>query len=155
TASVIGKSFPQSILEKVAALSGFELAARLSVLRQRQFLSEQALFPEAQYAFKHPLTQEVAYKSQLSERRRRTHAAVARAIEELRADRLNEEAGVLAYHWEEAGDALQAARWHRRSARWTEDTDPSESLRHWNKVRDLLPGAVESAEKMSLRLEAC
>jgi hypothetical protein len=59
----------------------------------------------AKYAFKHPLTQEVAYRSQLTERRARVHAAAARAIEELGQGKLGEQAALLAYHWEHAGDA--------------------------------------------------
>lgn len=39
----------------------------------------------------HPLTQEVALGSQLGERRRRTHAAVARAIQSTLGDRLDDE----------------------------------------------------------------
>ena len=70
-----------------------------------EFVYEQALYPEAEYAFKHPLTQEVAYRSQLAERRARVHAAVARAIEELYAEKLDERAALLAHHWEGAGRA--------------------------------------------------
>src|SRR5438034_1085410 len=44
----------------------------------------------AEYAFKHPLTQELAYRSQLTERRGRVHAAVERAIEELESENLGE-----------------------------------------------------------------
>src|SRR5262249_10553034 len=91
----------------------------------------------------------------LSDRRMRLHAAIARAIEALRPDRLDEEAAVLAHHWEEAGDRLEAARWHRRAARRTEETDPSESLRRWHKVRAGLPEAAASPETTSLRIQAC
>jgi hypothetical protein len=62
---------------------------------------------------------------------------------------------VLAHHWEEAGDALQAARWHRRAALRTEETDPAESLRRWHKVRALLADAAVSPETTSLRMHAC
>ncbi len=41
---------------------------------EREFLYQEALYPEAEYSFKHPLTQEVAYRSQLAERRARVHA---------------------------------------------------------------------------------
>src|SRR2546426_8544403 len=48
-----------------------------------------SLYPELEYAFRHPLTQEVALHTQLSDRRRRVHAAIARAIAEVRAGRLD------------------------------------------------------------------
>ena len=85
----------------------------------------------AEYAFKHPLTQEVALGSQLQERRRQVHAAVARAIERQDAEHLDERAALLAHHWEEAGEALSAARWHRRAAEWVGRTDFAAATHHW------------------------
>jgi predicted ATPase len=59
---------------------------------------------------------DVAYRSQLAERRARLHAAVATALEKLRADRLGEHASLIAHHWEASGVRLEAARWKRRAA---------------------------------------
>ena len=72
----------------------------------------------AEYAFKHPLTQEVALESQLQSRRRRIHAEVARALEATYPQQQDERAAVIAHHLEQAGEALEAARWHRRAAEW-------------------------------------
>ncbi len=69
TASVIGKSFAKPILRRVANFPDDELVFSLGRLRQAEFLYDEAIYPEASYAFKHPLTQEVAYRSQLAERR--------------------------------------------------------------------------------------
>src|SRR5207253_4423655 len=79
TASVIGKDFPEPLLAAVAELPAEELKAALAALHRAEFVHEQALYPVVEYAFKHPLTQEVALGSQLKERRRQVHAAVARA----------------------------------------------------------------------------
>jgi class 3 adenylate cyclase len=155
TAALIGKEFPRSILERVADLAPADLSGALAGLERAEFIFERALYPEAEYAFRHPLTQEVALQSQLSDRRTRLHSAIARAIEALRPDRLDEEAGVLAHHWEEAGDRLQAARWHRRAALRREDDDPAESIGRWHKVRALLADAAISSETTSLRMQAC
>jgi tetratricopeptide (TPR) repeat protein len=155
TAALIGKEFPRPILERVTDLPAGDLSAAFAGLERAEFIFERALYPEAEYAFRHPLTQEVALQSQLSDRRTRLHAAIARAIEALRADRLDEEAGVLAHHWEEAGEPLEAVRWHRRAALRTEETDPAESLRRWHKVRALLAQAGVSPETTSLRMQAC
>jgi adenylate cyclase len=154
TASVIGKEFREPILQRVAELPDVERAGSLAKLVQGEFLFEQTLYPETEYAFKHPLTQEVAYRSQLSERRARTHAAVARAIEEVDAEKLDESAALLAHHWEEAGDALQAARWHSRAAEWAATSQLAEALRHWRKVRTLLENIPASAETMALGVTA-
>src|SRR5262249_60248320 len=108
----------EPILLAAATRPAGEVRAALATLKTHEFVYEQALYPVAEYAFKHPLTQEVALGSQLQERRRRTHATVARAIETAHAEKLDEQAALLAHHWEEAGEALRAARWHHRAAEW-------------------------------------
>ena len=107
-----------------------------------------------EYAFKHPLTQEVADRSQLKERRAETHAAVARVIEELSADRLDEEAALLAHHWAEAGEDLVAARWHARAARWIGVSNYTEAYAHWRRVVALITETEDSRDAIALRAEA-
>jgi tetratricopeptide (TPR) repeat protein len=80
---------------------------------------------------------------------------VARAIEELEADRLNERAPLLARHWEQAGDERQAARWHARAAEAAGYVDVPDSLFHWRRVRSLAARLPESAEMVDLQLRAC
>ena len=110
TAAVIGREFSEPVLARAAALGDGELEPVLRTLIAAEFLYEQELYPEALYAFKHPLTQEVAYQSQLGERRAAVHRRVAEALEELYAEKLDERAALLAQHWEAAGDPLAAAR---------------------------------------------
>jgi adenylate cyclase len=102
------------------------------------------------------LTQEVAYGSQLGERRSRLHVAVARAIEKVDAGNLDERAALLAHHWERAGEAMEAARWHARAARWVTGRGDPEAVRsHWLQVRRLLAELPDSPEKLGLDLMAC
>jgi adenylate cyclase len=154
TASVIGKRFSESVLRKVAGLAQMDLAASLAALGRGEFIHEESLYPEVEYAFKHPLTQEVAYRSQLTERRRVMHAAVARAIEGSYCDKIEERASELAYHWENAAEALEAARWHRRAAEWASTRDPRAALDHWQRAQHLLDPLPESAEICELALRA-
>ena len=151
TASVIGEKFSEPILRRVADLGDGELPAALHALTSAEFLYQEALYPEAEYSFKHPLTQEVAYRSQLAERRARVHAAVARAIEEIDSAKLGERAALLAYHWEHAGDAREAAKWHRRAAEWVGLNNSAEALRHWQSVRQLLDTLPETPENLAER----
>jgi class 3 adenylate cyclase/tetratricopeptide (TPR) repeat protein len=137
TAAVIGREFSAPVLSRVTPIEGRDLEAALRALVDGGFVYEEALYPHARYTFVHALTEEVAYRSQLGERRARTHAAVAAAIEELEADRLDERAALLAHHWMSARDSLQAARWHARAAAWAGFTDALEAVRHWRRVRDL------------------
>jgi adenylate cyclase len=155
TAAVVGRNFAEPLLRGVASLPEVELAEALRALVAAEFVSEQALYPEAEYAFKHALTQEVAYGSQLGERRTRIHEAVARAIEERFPEKLDEQAALIASHWDRAGKAREAAEWHRRAAHWVRLNNPSESLRYWSRVRELLARVPESPETIALGLEAC
>jgi predicted ATPase len=86
------------------------------VLQDAEFIRLVSPVPHPQCAFKHPLTRDVAYESQLGERRARMHAGVAAALQTLRANRLGEFAALIAYHWGAAGMRFEAARWQRRAA---------------------------------------
>jgi class 3 adenylate cyclase/tetratricopeptide (TPR) repeat protein len=154
TAAVLGREFAEPVLRRVLGPSAGPLAGALDALVAAGFVHQTALFPEAEYAFRHPLTHEVTYRSQLKERRERTHAAAARVIAELRADRLDEHAGVLAHHWEGAGEPLEAARWHARAAAWAGLSNADESLGHWRRVRALVRDLPPSAETGALAVGA-
>ena len=134
-AAVIGRQFAEPVLARLTDLPAAELAAALEQLAAAEFVYESALFPHTEYAFQHPLTQEVAYRSQLAERRAGLHAAAARALAELHPDHLDERAALLAYHWEEAGELLEAARWYRRAAEWVGSKNSAEAARKWQQVR--------------------
>ena len=98
-ASVIGRDFAYKILRSILEL-GDELRTHLTNLVGLEVLYEKALYPELEYIFKHALTQEVAYESLLKQRRREIHGRIARTIEELYADRLEQHYELLAHHWE-------------------------------------------------------
>jgi adenylate cyclase len=155
TAAVIGKEFGEPVLRRVAGIPEAELAAALRALIAAEFVYEEQLYPEAAYVFKHPLTQEVAYRAQLAEHRARLHAAVAQVIEELHPEKLDEKAALLAHHWEAAGQALDAARWHERAARWAALNNPREAQRHSQRVRELVKTLPESPERGALHVAAC
>jgi adenylate cyclase len=154
TAAVIGKEFSEPVLSEVSGLDAGDLQEALGSLVAGEFVYERELYPETLYAFKHPLTQEVAYGSQLADRRARLHADVARALAELHSERVNETAALLAQHWEAAGEPLEAARWYAVAAGWTGTGDPNLSLGHWRKVRELADSLPESEETTSLGLAA-
>jgi adenylate cyclase len=154
-AAVIGREFSAAVLRQVTALQADALASVMGNLASAELVYEAALFPEVVYAFKHPLTQEVAYGSQLGERRRRVHAAVARALEAADATKLDERAALIAQHWEAAGDALAAATWHQRAAEWVGARDRRATLRHCQQVRSLVASLSDSPEAHALGVMAC
>jgi AAA ATPase domain len=155
TAAVIGKEFSGPLLEAVTDLPLSEQAAALERLKAGDFLYERALYPVFEYAFKHPLTHEVAYQSQLQSRRAAVHAAVARALEGQAGDKLDEQAALLAHHCEAAGEVLNAARWYRRAAEWAGLNDLKTALQHWQRVRELAQNGSENTESTPLLIAAC
>lgn len=97
-ASVIGRVFFYRVL-KVLASEGTALDGQLLSLQDSDLLHERARLPEIEYAFKHALTQEVAYHTLLGPQRRALHQKVGDALELLFRDRLEEFAGLIAYHY--------------------------------------------------------
>lgn len=138
----------------MAGLPDAELAGTLRSLMASEFVYEVAVYPDAEYAFKHALTEEVAYRSRLGESRARVHRAVAEAIAETAADRLDEHAALIAHHWETAGATLEAARWSARAAGWAGFNDPIESLRHWRRAQALADSLEPGPERDGLALGA-
>ena len=155
TAAVIGREFAESVLAGVVEAPESELVRALGALTAAEFLYERSLYPEAEYAFRHPLTEEVAYRSQLAARRARTHAAIARAIPDAYPDRCEELAAVVADHWDRAGSPLEAARWNARAAAWAGQNHPADALRHALAVRSLVRDLPDTDETAGLRLGAC
>jgi tetratricopeptide (TPR) repeat protein len=153
-AAVIGREFSQPILEQVAGRAPLELEEALGELVSAEFAYLQEASPQPLYAFKHALTQQVSYGSQLEERRRTLHAKAAEAIVADNPERLEERAALVAAHWETAGEQLEAARWHARAAAWAGTGDPAAALAHWQRVRELADQLPESEESAGLGFAA-
>jgi class 3 adenylate cyclase/tetratricopeptide (TPR) repeat protein len=155
TAAVIGREVPLSLLSQVAAMPELDLSRALSQLRQSELLYEIPPFDQRVHAFRHPLIQEVTYRSLLSDRRRILHTAVAGAIAAMNAERGDEYASLLAYHLEQSGETLKAAQQHMRAAIWVGTHDPAQALRSWKKVRELLVDQPPAPPINYLRMLAC
>ena len=57
-----------------------------------------------EYAFRHVLIQEATYESILIKKRKELHRQIGETLEDLHADRIEEFAPLLAYHFYSAGD---------------------------------------------------
>jgi class 3 adenylate cyclase/tetratricopeptide (TPR) repeat protein len=102
--AVIGREFTEALACAVAELEEYELTGDLAALTDAELLYARGLPPQTAYVFKHAFTQEAAYRSLLTPRRRELHRRVAVTIESLYPDRLDELSGSLAYHYCEAAD---------------------------------------------------
>ncbi len=149
-ASVVGKEVRERGLALISGREERECVAPLRELIEAGFLYEAEAYPERVLAFRHPLTREVAYGSQLGEQRAATHAAVARATIELNPDRQDELAALIANHFEAGGETLEAARWSARAAYWAGSSHPADALRLWRRTMELAGELPEGEEADAL-----
>jgi len=114
-AAVIGREFPRRVLERVITDGPHAIEDRIRALRSVELIHNARVWPEVIYAFRHALTQEVAYNAQTDAERQAQHARIGEAVEQAYADRVSEHFGVLAHHftraqrWDKALDYLLAA----------------------------------------------
>jgi class 3 adenylate cyclase/tetratricopeptide (TPR) repeat protein len=152
TASVIGREFEPVLLGVVAGDDARSLETSLAALCAAALVDR---LENGVCSFRHALTREVAHSSLLSGDRRQLHALVAQAtIEVLRADSLNEQAALIAYHLEAAGELGPAAHWNARAAGWVGLSHPATALAHWREVSRLTAQLAPDAEAVRLAMTA-
>ncbi|MFC1895377.1 hypothetical protein ACFL0Q_01775 [Thermodesulfobacteriota bacterium] len=125
TGSVIEREFTHELIQRVTGHQEQELLRHMSVIKDAELLYERGVYPRPTYIFKHALTRDVVYDSVLAKRKKELHGLVGGAIEELYKDHPDEQFGVLAEHYIEAGNwdvgakhsQLAARQAHRKGAR--------------------------------------
>jgi class 3 adenylate cyclase/tetratricopeptide (TPR) repeat protein len=153
-AAVIGREFGLRLLTRISEMT-VEIQHYLDTLKHLEFIHETRFFPEVEYIFKHAVTQDVAYQSLLAQRRKELHGTIGQAMEDLYADRLTEQAVILAYHYARsthrdkavtyallAGD--HAVRLHARA----------EATTQYAQALSLARELPESPEAQRLRIDA-
>lgn len=109
-AAVIGRDFTFELARAVAG-AGEELRASLTRLVQLELIREKTIFPVWEFSFKNVLVQEVAYRSVLAGRRQEVHERVARALETLAGDRVEDAYELIAYHLGRSANADRAVHY--------------------------------------------
>ena len=112
-AAVAGSKFTASLLAKVSGEDAAAVSKALAVLQKRGLLVRKA---PGEYGFHHDLLWEVLREGLPLEARTELHGAVARALEEMHAPRLDELAEQLAHHYRQAGDRVRAVAYLERAA---------------------------------------
>lgn len=150
--AVIGKEIPLAVLQEVAVYLVSQLESGLDGLCEAELLQLlREIAGGRRFAFRHPLIQEVAYNTQLKARRANLHAAVAITMEAHYSAQPGEFAALIAYHYEAAGQFLNAAQHEARAAKWAGSTNSGQAIKHWRKVWALLEGQERSPQVNSLR----
>jgi class 3 adenylate cyclase/tetratricopeptide (TPR) repeat protein len=116
TLAVLGHEFSLALAQSVTSKPNDELESMLAQLQLGEFIHEQPSLAEVGYSFKHALTQEVAYRSVLAERRRALHKRAARGLEELYAQQLNDHYSDLAHHYLLSDDPAKAIQYSQFAA---------------------------------------
>lgn len=98
-AAVIGRLFDVRVLKPLTSLNG-GLDAQIQYLREVSLI--EAL--QNEFAFRHVLIQEATYESILIKKRAELHRRIGEIMEEVHAERIEEFAPLLAYHFYSAGD---------------------------------------------------
>jgi class 3 adenylate cyclase/predicted ATPase len=115
TLAVLGKEFTLRHLKATVARSDSELERMLADLQMAEFIYEQPSLGDVEFTFKHALTQEVAYRSVLTERRRLLHERAGAAIEKLFADKPEQHIDQLAHHYGRGTDLTKAIEYMQRA----------------------------------------
>jgi class 3 adenylate cyclase/predicted ATPase len=115
TLAVVGREFPLSLTRRLVNCSDDELEGTLTVLQGAEFINELPGSADIQYAFKHALTQEVAYNSILIERRKLLHERAGQALETIFAAQLDHHLNELARHYKRADNIHKAIEYLGRA----------------------------------------
>jgi class 3 adenylate cyclase/tetratricopeptide (TPR) repeat protein len=154
TLGVIGREFSLSLIRTVVAKSDDELNRLLNDLQLGEFIYEQPAVGDAEYIFKHALTQQVAHDSMLLERRRQLHERVAVAIEALYEEHIDEHLAQLANHYRQSRNIDKAVHFLRRAAEQAADRSAlAEAESHLREAIGLLTSLSTSSNRDLLELE--
>jgi tetratricopeptide (TPR) repeat protein len=115
-AAVVGRRFPYPVLSGVVARHE-GLLDRLQQLSEAELILPEEIERDLAYLFRHALTRDVAYEAILYARRRELHRRVARRIEALHPERLDEQLALLARHYLLAEEWQPAFDFHLRAGR--------------------------------------
>ncbi|MCX7792493.1 MAG: AAA family ATPase [Chloroflexaceae bacterium] len=114
TAVAAGRVFAFEVVARAAALSESAALDALDELRAARLVEA---LPDGRFQIDHSLTMEVVHREVGAPRYRALHRRVAEALESLHRDRLDEEAGVIAWHFSLGGAPERAAAYALRAGR--------------------------------------
>jgi class 3 adenylate cyclase/DNA-binding winged helix-turn-helix (wHTH) protein/predicted ATPase len=153
TAAVIGKDVSLPLLQAVTEASDEAMYRDLGHLQAAEFLYETYAPTALVYAFKHALTQEVAYQSLVRRVRQQHHAHIAQVLEKQFPEVAERQPEFLAQHYTEAGLAEQAIPyWQRAGQGAIERSANREAVSHFTKGLEVLQCLPESPERVQHEL---
>jgi adenylate cyclase len=125
-AAVIGTRFDTALLGALVPDPAVEELIAAQLIDQTRYT------PHAEYAFRHPLIQTVAYTTQLKSSRAHLHRSLVAAIQQT-----DENAALIAEHLQAAGDLREALGWHMRAGTWSTNRDIDAAHTSWRRAREV------------------
>ena len=124
----------------------------LDDLQVGEFIYEQPAVGDVEYTFKHALTQEVAYNSILSDRRKLLHERTGAAIEKYTAS-IDDHLNALAHHYSRSANASKAIEYLERAGRRAvERSAYVEAVGHFSAALELLRAMPHSPQRAEREL---
>jgi predicted ATPase len=118
TGAALGQEFSYEAIRAVANwLREDSLQEALQALIDSELLYCRGTPPDSVYFFKHALLQDAAHETVLRSRRRELHARIAAVLEEHFPEIADQQPGLLAHHYTEAGSIEQAVVYWARAGR--------------------------------------
>ncbi|HUP91042.1 MAG TPA: adenylate/guanylate cyclase domain-containing protein [Solimonas sp.] len=156
TAAVIGQQFQPRLLSALAGVDDDPCDEQLAALEDAGFVHQRSTERESEYAFCHPLMQEVAYSTQLESRRAQSHARLAGQLEAAHplSAPPDETSVRIAHHLQQAGEWARAAAWNLQAARWAASRDVRVTLAQFRAAMANLERAPLSPEVTRMRIAA-
>src|SRR5260370_41025083 len=150
----MGKESPLDLNRGVAFTAEAQLERTLSDLEVGECSGEQTSLAGVEYAFKHALTQEVAYNSLLIERRKFLHERAAGSMESLYAERLEDHLSELAHHYGLSDNTRKALEYLKRAAQQAVGRSAHmEAVGLFRSALELLRAVPETLERDQEELE--
>jgi class 3 adenylate cyclase len=132
-AAVIGRSFPQRVLEHVAHTE--DLEAQLGILLRSDIIRELRRYPEPEYVFRHGLLRQSCLAALPAARRRELYGQVAAAFETLFAGSLDDYLDVLANYYSRSADLNKALAYLERAGDRAASLDaPQQAAALWERA---------------------
>jgi predicted ATPase len=149
TLAVIGRESPLGLIKKVADTADKQLERMLAELRAAEFIYEQPALTDAEYIFKHALTQEVAYSSLLIERRKLLHERAGQALESMFAEQVDDHLVELAHHYSHTDNIGKAVEYLGRAGQQAlQRSGYADAIRNLTAAIALLQKLPDSPERI-------
>jgi tetratricopeptide (TPR) repeat protein len=156
TAAVIGRSFNFGLLEAATHAEPDPLVDSLEEAEKAGLISSRLEYPEARFRFSHELIRRAVLDEISVARRQRLHLNVAKAMEQVYANSLEEHAEDLAHHFWSAGAAADPSKTVRylqiAGEKAVRSSANPEAIDHFNKALQLIDTLPETQQRLQQEL---